>query len=391
MEIENNLIEKHLNNIRSLQSPSGLFMASRSDVSTGYNKAWLRDNFYTCLCFEEIEEWDTVIKTWKAILQIFIKHKDKIDWASKNKPLSTYQYIHARYNPETFEEFWEEWGNKQNDAVGAVLFKLGDLEEKGIRVVESHEEKLVVQILVDYLESIEYWQDPDNGVWEEYEEIHASSIGACVAGLKRVRHLSGIRVPDYVIEKGEEALTQLLPRESKTKFTDLAQLSLIYPFGVVTKREAQEILRHLEYHLERDRGVIRYKNDRYYNKNVDGVSEEAEWCFGFPWLSIIYHELANQITHPNPSLTLREGQDQNQEITPLAPLTLRGEPERKIYLDKAHEYLEKSMRTIYKDQIPELYYSDSNKPNDNTPLAWAESLFVIALLRMGKSDLTPII
>lgn len=346
MEIDNNIIETHLNNIRALQSPSGLFMASRSDVSTGYNKAWLRDNFYTCLAFEEIEEWETVIKTWKAILQIFIKHKDKIDWASKNKPVSTFQYIHARYHPETFEEFWEEWGNKQNDAVGAVLFKLGDLEEKGIKIVETPEEKFVTQILVDYLESIEYWHDPDNGVWEEYEEVHASSVGACVAGLKKIRRLAGIKVPDYVIEKGEEALTQLLPRESKSKFTDLAQLSLIYPFDVVTKREAQEILRHLEYHLERNMGVIRYKNDRYYNKNMDGVSEEAEWCFGFPWLSIIYQKIGN--------------------------------------LEKAHEYLEKSMGTIYKDQIPELYYSDSNKPNDNTPLAWAESLFVTALFRIER-------
>jgi len=346
MKIENDLVEKHLDNIRALQASSGLFMASRSDVSTGYNKAWLRDNFYTCLAFEEVEEWETVIKVWKAILQIFVKHKDKIDWARKNKPLETWQYIHARYNPETFEEFWEEWGNKQNDAVGAILFKLGDLEEKGIRIVETAEEKLVVQILVDYLESIEYWHDPDNGVWEEYEELHMSSVGACVAGLKKIRILPYIKVPDYIIERGEETLRKFLPRESNSKFTDLALLSLIYPFSVVDEKQARDIVRHLEYHLERDRGVIRYKNDRYYNKNDDGYSEEAEWCFGFPWLSIIYKLWADE--------------------------------------ERAHEYLQKSIETIYKDQIPELYYSDSPKPNDNTPLAWAESLFVVALLRTGR-------
>src|SRR3989344_2726209 len=356
MKVENDLIEKHLDNIRALQSPSGLFMASRSNVSTGYNKAWLRDNFYTCLAFEEIEDWETVIKTWKAILQIFIKHKNKIDWASKNKPVSTFQYIHARYHPETFEEFWEEWGNKQNDAVGAVLFKLGDLEERGVKIMETPEEKLLAQILVDYLESIEYWHDPDNGVWEEYEEVHASSVGACVAGLKKIRSISGIKIPDYLITKGEESLNKLLPRESKSKFTDLAELSLIYPFNVVSQNQAREILRHIEYHLERDRGVIRYKNDRYYNKNEDGYSEEAEWCFGFPWLSIIYDQLGD-LSHSNEALRDKE---------------------------KSHEYLQKSMNTIYKDQIPELYYSDSNKPNDNTPLAWAESLFVVALLRISK-------
>jgi GH15 family glucan-1,4-alpha-glucosidase len=213
--ISDDVLEKHLNNIRALQVPSGLFLASRSDVSTGYNKAWLRDNFYTCLAFEEIEDWGTVKKVWKALLSIFIKHKEKIDWATKNKPYNTFQYIHARYNPETFEEFWEEWGNKQNDAVGAILFKIGDLENRGVKIIESPEEKEILQILVNYLNSIEYWHDPDNGVWEEYEEVHASSVGACVAGLKSIVKTGFVKIPPYLIENGEESLKKILPRESK--------------------------------------------------------------------------------------------------------------------------------------------------------------------------------
>jgi GH15 family glucan-1,4-alpha-glucosidase len=358
MQIED-ILEKHLNNIRALQVPSGLFLASRSDVSTGYNKAWLRDNFYTCLAFEEMEDWETVRKVWKALISIFIKHKEKIKWAVKNKPYNTYQYIHARYNPETFEEFWDEWGNKQNDAVGAVLFKIGDLEQKGINVIETAEEKEVLQILVDYLKSIEYWSDSDNGVWEEYEEVHASSVGACVAGLKSIAKTGFTKMPLHLIEKGEESLKKLLPRESKSKFVDLAQLSLIYPFDVVSEKEAREIIRHVEYHLARDKGVIRYKNDRYYNKNEDETSEEAEWCFGFPWFSIIYKKWSEDGKKFGDITDSQDGQ-------------------------KAQEYLEKSFKTIYKDQIPELYYSDSDKPNDNTPLGWAESLFVVALLRAGK-------
>lgn len=346
MKINEDILEKHLDNIRRLQTGSGLFLASRSDVSTGYNKAWLRDNFYTCLAFEEIEDWETVRKVWKALLAVFIKHKDKINWAVENRPYNTFQYIHARYHPETFEEFWEEWGNKQNDAVGAILFKIGDLEKKGIKILETDEEKGIIQTLVNYLGSIEYWHDPDNGVWEEYEEVHASSVGACLAGLKIISQNHLAEVPQNLIEKGEEALQKMLPRESKSKFTDLALLSLIYPFGVVGENMAREIIRHLEYHLEKDRGVIRYKNDRYYNKNEDGVAEEAEWCFGFPWLSIIYGQFGDE--------------------------------------DKAQEYLEKSFKTIHRDQIPELYYSDSDLPNDNTPLGWAESLFVVALLNTGR-------
>jgi phosphorylase kinase alpha/beta subunit len=359
MQITEDILEKHLNNIHALQSESGLFLASRSDVSTGYNKAWLRDNFYTCLVFEEMEEWDTVVKVWKALIKIFIKHKEKIKWAGKNKPYETFQYIHARYNPETFEEFWEEWGNKQNDAIGAILFKIGDLEKKGIKIIESDEEKEVLQILVDYLNSIEYWHDPDNGVWEEYEEVHASSVGACLAGLKSIAKTGLVQIPLHLIEKGEESLKKLIPRESKSKFVDLALLSLIYPFNIVPEKEARDIIRHIEYHLKRDRGIIRYKNDRYYNKNEDQVSEEAEWCFGFPWLSIIYNNWSKDKMKFGAITDEQDGQ-------------------------KAAEYLEKSFKTIYKDQIPELYYSDSDQPNDNTPLGWAESLFVVALLKSGK-------
>lgn len=73
-----------------------------------------------------------------------------------------------------------------------------------------------------------------------------------------------------------------------------------------------------------------------------------------------------------------------KEITPLAPLTLRGESEGNNDIKMAKEYLEKSMATIYKGEIPELYYSDSDRPNENVPLGWAESLFIVALLKSGK-------
>ena len=101
-------------------------------------------------------------------LDIFLKHEAKINWAAGNRPHQTWQYIHARYNPETFDEYWEEWGNKQNDAVGAILFALGILAEKGHNVVHSEDDHRIVGRLIEYLASIEYWHDKDNGVWEEY-------------------------------------------------------------------------------------------------------------------------------------------------------------------------------------------------------------------------------
>lgn len=342
-------ITHHLDVIRSLQKPTGVFTASAHDVETGYDKAWLRDNYFIVLGFLETGEMAVVQKTAKALLQIFVKHKDKINWAIHNKPSEAWQYIHARFNPETFEEYWEEWGNSQNDAVGEVLNLLVELELRGFGVIETVVEKQILQNIVDYLVSIEYWQDDDNGIWEEVLEIHASSIGSCVAALKKAKKLSWINVPEEAILKGEQVLRELLPRESKDKFADLALLSLIYPFAVTTETETVEILKNVEYHLTKKRGVIRYKFDRYYNKNIDGYSEEAEWCFGLSWLAIIYAE-------------------------------------RNEY-EKAYYYLRQASKTVTEEGlVPELYYSNSDQPNDNTPLGWAESMYVVALEKVRQME-----
>ena len=340
-------IAAHLEQVRRLQKPSGVFTASAHNVATGYDKAWLRDIYFMTLGFLETGELDVVQKAAKALLTLFVKHQDKIDWAIEHKPHETWQRIHARFHPETFEEYWEEWGNSQNDAVGEVLNILVELELQGAGVIETEDERAMVQKIIDYLVALEYWDDPDNGIWEENMEVHASSVGSCVAALEKAKQLSWLNVPEETIEFGQQALRKLLPRESLSKFADLALLSLIYPFAVTTESETVEILRNVEYHLTREKGVIRYKLDRYYNQNEDGYSEEAEWCFGLSWLAIIYAE--------------------------------RGEKEKAFY------YLRRAKAAVTPaGQIPELYYSHTDIPNDNTPLGWAESMYVVALTKVRQ-------
>ena len=340
-------IAAHLEQVRLLQKPSGVFTASAHNVATGYDKAWLRDIYFMTLGFLETGELDVVQKAAKALITLFVKHQDKIDWAIEHKPHETWQRIHARFHPETFEEYWEEWGNSQNDAVGEVLNILVELELQGAGVIETEDERAMVQKIIDYLVALEYWDDPDNGIWEENMEVHASSVGSCVAALEKAKQISWLNVPEEAIEFGQHALRKLLPRESLSKFADLALLSLIYPFAVTTESETVEILRNVEYHLTREKGVIRYKLDRYYNQNEDGYSEEAEWCFGLSWLAIIYAE--------------------------------RGEKEKAFY------YLRRAKATVTPaGQIPELYYSHTDIPNDNTPLGWAESMYVVALTKVRQ-------
>ncbi|HKU18613.1 MAG TPA: glycoside hydrolase family 15 protein [Candidatus Saccharimonadales bacterium] len=339
-------IRRHLDNMRALISPSGLFLASSHSVSTGYDKAWLRDNAYEALAFEYAGDWAVVEKTYHTLLDIFDKHIDKINWATTNKPFESWQFIHARYNPKTLEEFWESWGNKQHDAVGIILFKLAEFELRGHSMLRNEKDKKTVQTLIYYICNVEYWHDADSGMWEEAEEIHASSIGAVLAALKKWQEVGTMDVDQDAIDRGQNALDVLLPRESETKFTDLALLSLIYPYNIVTPAMAHNIVDNLEYHLAKEKGVLRYKFDRYYNKNDDGYSEEAEWCFGLSWLAIIWK---------------RFGNDQ-----------------------KAREYLDRATATVTKDgTIPELYFSNSNKANENTPLGWSESMYVVALYEVN--------
>ncbi|KKW24636.1 MAG: Glycoside hydrolase 15-related protein [Candidatus Kaiserbacteria bacterium GW2011_GWC2_52_8b] len=345
------LIAQHLKILESLQYESGLFAASKKGIGTGYDKAWLRDNFYECIAFEVLGDFETVRKTYRAILDIFKKHEVKIDYAISKKPEHTHQYIHPRYNPVTFEEYWEEWGNKQNDSVGCILFKVGELEQnhKGLLALDD-DDKRVLQKLVWYLSTLEYWHDPDSGMWEEDQEVHASSVGACLAGLKMARHIENIDVPDDLIALGEQVLHAILPRESSGKFADLALLSLIWPYELVNKEETATILENVEYHLVRERGVIRYKGDHYYNKNPDGWSEEAEWTFGLCWLAIICEKLGDHA--------------------------------------KAASYVEKARSIATKKGMPELYFSNSTKYNDNTPLGWSESLFIVALHDVNERALS---
>ncbi len=322
--------------LEGLRYPSGLFAAAAKTTKTGYSRVWLRDNVYSSLGFEAIGRISEVIKTYRALLDILAKHKDKIHWMIRQpEDKSAYRYIHARYDPSTGNEILEHWGNKQNDAVGAILFKIGELERKGHGVLRGPEDVAILQLLVDYLAAIEYWHDADNGMWEENEEVHASSVGACVAGLKAVSPL--VDVPEELIQNGLETLKTLLPRESVTKETDLALLSLIYPYNVVTDEQRDAILQNVERELLRERGIIRYAGDKYYNEGG-----EAEWTMGLPWLAIIYSKL--------------------------------GRP------DKYAQYMTRTLRVQnVNGELPELYYAKSSTHNENTPLAWAQSLYLVAV------------
>jgi GH15 family glucan-1,4-alpha-glucosidase len=314
----------------TLRQPNGLYVASPSQ---NYRYVWIRDNCYMALS-DLFRDNARFAETYHGLLDILRKYEWKLAHHARQKPRAVYEYIHPRYTADTLAEVMEPWGNAQNDAIGALLFGVGQGLRHGKPVLRDETDRHIVSLLIQYLITLEYWRDEDNGMWEETRELHASSIGACTAGLLALQPY--FDVPWQAIQSGLSALFNLLPRESARKDCDLALLSLIYPYQLVPPDLASAIVDNVERQLLRDKGVIRYQGDVYYGEE----GREAEWCMGLPWLGLCH--------------------------------TMLGNP------DKAESYLEWTMQVMTSDMaIPELYLPKRGVPNENTPLGWAHSLFLL--------------
>ena len=314
---------------------NGAYTAS---LSQDYSFVWIRDIVYTVLPFMQ-KPSERYEKAYHALFDLFKTYEWKIDIHRQKQPVYLFEYIHSRYSTD-LKEIPVEWGHAQNDAIGAFLWGVGEGFRLGQKVIRDEKDLEIVQKLVDYLECLQYWQAKDNGMWEENMELHASSIGACVAGLHAVKML--VNVKEETIKKGEETLRFLLPRESESKDTDLALLSLVYPYRILDRKTALKVVENVSNKLERKYGVIRYENDQYYNEG-----SEAEWCFGLPWLGLCYLELG--------------------------------------MFNKAIDYLEKTETIIPENwEVPELYIGGKNVPNGNTPLAWSVALSYLFFNRIEK-------
>lgn len=338
--------------LNRLRKPHGLYVASPSEH---YRYVWIRDSVYMSLPYKDKPNgWFE--KTYGRLFDLFREYEWKLDILCRQKPKFEWEYLHARYSAEDVKEIHKQsWGHIQHDMIGAFLFGVGLGVENGKRIFRDAKDREIVQKLVRYLERVEYWHDPDNGMWEEWREVHASSVGACVAGLRKVREHVG--VPDMLIAKGANVLEELFPRESADKEADLAQLSLIYPYGLYKGERGRTLVEQTERLLLRERGVIRYAGDSYYSTLEKGhgrslprenyYGTEAEWTFGLPWLALCHLELGNA--------------------------------------GKAREYLRRTEAVMTRPgELPELYLSGTGKPNQNTPLGWSSAMYILAKEALGR-------
>lgn len=347
-----NPLDQSLAIVDSLRLHHGMYLAS---PSIDYSYVWLRDSVYEVMPYLN-KDCGRYEATYHRILDLFREYEWKLDIHQTQKPREQWEFIHAKYDAYTIREIDTPWGHHQLDAIGAILYGIGAGTKAGKKIIRDEKDHEIVQKLVGYLKCCEYWCDPDNGMWEEWREIHSSSVGACVAGLQAVRDI--VFVERDLILKGYDTLAKMFPHESEDRPADLAQLSLIYPYNVLFAHDAQVVVNRVETLLLRKRGVIRYLGDSYYATNehegrhlplTHYYGHEAEWTFGLPWLALCHLQLGNR--------------------------------------EKAAEYIKRTEEVMLEDgSLPELYFAGSNTPNPNTPLGWSNAMHALAKEEFNKGS-----
>lgn len=335
-----------LKNLHSLRKKDGLYIASTGKL---YQHCWIRDIYYQVAPELNVNN-DNYFQTYSSLFDYFHKIEyeyGKLSWLIKQPfPLDAIRTIHPRFNLEK-KEITSDWGNVQLDALGYFLFGVAQGLDSNINLIKNIEDIEILKKIILILEKVEYWKTPDNGIWEENLEVHSSSVGAVVAGLKKISKY--INVNESIIKLGEETLNNLLPRESLEKDCDLSLLTLIWPFNIVDNDMKKAILNNVENNLKRDMGFIRYKGDRYYNIgwfDLEFNGNEAEWTLGPLFLSII-HALDGNIVF-------------------------------------ARDILNSVLINCKDGKIPELYYSKTKRSNINIDLGWPIALSIIAMRHIKK-------
>lgn len=334
--LENILEQLHKTNNLLRKEYSGLYTASLGEHYTNY--VWIRDVYYqTKVNLNNNSE--AYIQTYRSLLDYYkglnYKYENKVDNLIKRPfPLDNIRFIHPRFYPN-LNEITGNWGNLQIDTFGYFFLGIAEGMRKGLEIIRDDSDIDIINKLVKVLYKIQYWNIQDNGIWEEKEELHASSIGAVVSGLKALEEVEFI-IPQKLITEGEKVLNNLLPNESVTKTVDLSLMTLIYPFNILSDDIKNTILENVHTKLEKNNGVIRYVNDIYYN-----VNGEAEWTFGLAYLFFAYIDTD---------------------------------------FNKAEKYLEKLITLIDNNgYVPELFFSKTNRPNENNPLGWAVAMTILAI------------
>ena len=383
---------------------SGLLPASTAVNQHGnYTDAWVRDNVYSimaawglglayrksghdsqrCYVLEH-----SVIKLMRGLLTAMMRQAPKVErFKHTQNPLDA---LHAKYSTQTGDVVVgdDEWGHLQLDATSLFLLMLAQMTASGLSIVFSLDEVNFVQNLVHYISRA--YRTPDYGIWERgnkmnhgIAELNASSIGMAKAALEAMSgcNLFGkdgdqsavIHVVSDDIARTRITLQSLLPRESISKEVDSALLSITgFPAFAIENDELRHKTQSLIVEkLQGEYGCKRFLLDGHQTVIEDHqrlhyephelkqfMDIECEWPLFFCYLQLNHLFAGHAVQAEEYRLRLqkllvtRDGQDLLPELYFVA--------ETDIAAEKANPH------------------SQSRQANDNLPLVWAQSLYILA-------------
>jgi len=385
---------------------TGLLPASTAVSAHGdYTDAWVRDNVYSILAVWGMglayRRADTdparaylleqsVVKLMRGLLFAMMRQSHKVEAFKKTQnPLDA---LHAKYDTKTGNEVVgdDAWGHLQLDATSLYLLMLAQMTASGLRIIFNQDEVDFVQNLVYYIGRA--YSTPDYGIWERghktnhgIRELNSSSIGMALAALEAMNGFdlyggegdekSTVHVLPDEIARTEITLKTLLPRESNSKEVDAALLSVIgFPaFAVRNMASIEQTQREVVNKLQGAFGCKRFLLDGHQTVLEDSSRLhyephelkqfehiEAEWPLFFTYLLLnnlflgkkleadFYREALNGLTI-------------EQDGMALLP-ELYFVPAEKIAAERAQPG------------------SQMRQPNENLPLVWAQSLFILGKL-----------
>lgn len=425
-EHKEEVLDQFYEQIRSIiltrQHPvTGLLPASTAiSIHGDYTDAWVRDNVYSIMAVwalslaykntgsnsaRQFELEHSTINLMRGLMRAMMRQSHKVE-AFKSS-LALHDALHAKYDTETGLTVVgdHEWGHLQIDATSLYLLMLAQMISSGLPIITSQHEIDFIQNLIYYIERA--YRTPDYGIWERgektnigYVELNASSIGMAKAALEA---LSGFDlygkhnqdnarriqvIPDNLAQ-ASITLSALLPRESNTKEIDAALLSITgYPAFAVREhglrsRVKDKIRKKLggKYGYKRflrdgHQTVLEDEHRHYYNpeelKKFEDIESEWPLFYTYEYLDAIFRG------------------DQKEAAS---------------FKSKIESVL---VKKDGKRLLPELYFvplesvaaekknpgSQKRTPNNNVPLVWAQSLYLMASLlesgHISTQDIDPI-
>jgi phosphorylase kinase alpha/beta subunit len=411
--MHNDALEQRLNDhfdaietiILSRQDPvTGLLPASTAVNAHGdYTDAWVRDNVYSimsvwglAIAYRKHQPGhmrkhllsQSTVKLMRGLLTSMMRQSDRVEaFKHSRDPLDA---LHAKYGTSTGLAVVgdDEWGHLQLDATSLFLLMLAQMITSGLRIVYTLDEVNFIQNLVHYISHT--YCTPDYGIWERGNkinhgnpEINCSSVGMAKAALEALQgfNLFGnvtaqeavIHVVPSDIARARFTLNNLLPRESMSKETDAALLSIIgFPAyaiedASIVERTRAKIIKKLggrygckRFLLDGHQSLLEDSSRLHYEPSELREFEhiECEWPLFFSYLYL-------------DALVRQDGEAAQTWRSRHEPLFVEHDGMR--LLPELYIVPEASIAAEKADPG-----SQDRVPNENIPLVWAQSLYMLS-------------